>query len=253
MTESKTVDNQKLIEGILSIPAEDRTIEFTRLGADLKSERVLESIVAMANTDGGTFVFGVDDPEKTRLKGIDRVFGVEENLELFDELGRSVARISPPIPSLWQPLMLECTNGKRIALLAIPKAVDSFHSINNHVFIRLEKGNKQLKPNNIFKLSYAKGFQKADKELVDVDFDLLKTEDYEKWKKSRKIEIAEIRDVLFQTGLARKDEKGNLKPTRAAVLLFALYPNNLMETKCSIRVFQYEGNIETIKETLNLI
>ena len=86
-----------------------------------------------------------------------------------------------------------------------------------------------------------------------MDFDLLKTEDYEKWKKSRKIEIAEIRDVLFQTGLARKDEKGNLKPTRAAVLLFALYPNNLMETKCSIRVFQYEGNIETIKETLNLI
>ena len=109
MTESKTVGNQKLIEGILSIPAEDRTIEFKRLGADLKSERVLESIVAMANTDGGTFVFGVDDPEKTRLKGIDRVFGVEENLELFDELGRSVARISPPIPSLWQPLMLECT------------------------------------------------------------------------------------------------------------------------------------------------
>ena len=41
-------------------------------------------------------------------------------------------------------------------------------------------------------------------------------------------------------------------PTRAAVLLFAEFPNDLLDTKCAIRVFQYEGNLETIKETLNL-
>src|SRR5690606_30925861 len=33
----------------------------------------------------------------------------------------------------------------------------------------------------------------------------------------------------------------------------AEYPNDLMDTKCSIRVFQYEGNNETFKETPNLI
>ena len=50
------------------------------------------------------------------------------------------------------------------------------------------------------------------------------------WKKSRKIEIAEIRDVLFQTGLARKDEKGNLKPfeqKREEMINFHVQENNV--------------------------
>lgn len=44
-----------------------------------------------------------------------------------------------------------------------------------------------------------------------------------------------------------------VRPTRAAVLLFADHPSDLMDTKSTIRVFQYEGNIETIKEVPNLI
>lgn len=44
-----------------------------------------------------------------------------------------------------------------------------------------------------------------------------------------------------------------MQPTRAAVMLFALFPTNIMETKCAIRVFQYEGTIETFKQTPNYI
>ncbi len=55
------------------------------------------------------------------------------------------------------------------------------------------------------KLSYAKGFEKTDKELVNVDFDLLLTEYYENWRKARKISLGDIKDILFQTGSARKD------------------------------------------------
>jgi ATP-dependent DNA helicase RecG len=63
-----------------------------------------------------------------------------------------------------------------------------------------------------------------------------------------------MKEILFHTGLARKDKTGLLKPTRAAVLLFALYPHNLMETKCTIRVLQYTGTNEQVKDhTLNLI
>lgn len=86
------------------------------------------------------------------------------------------------------------------------------------------------------KFSYAKGFERADKELVDTDFDLLRTDYYEKWKNARRIEQKDIKAILFNTGLARKDQDGMLKPTRAAVLLFASYPNSIMETKCTISV-----------------
>ena len=247
------MDEQNLIKHILNIPAEDRTTEFKRVGKDFKVNKVIESIVAMANTDGGIIILGVDDPQKSKLKGIDRVFGIEENLEKYDEIGRKIRRITPPIPSIWLPIQLKTPNNKTIAIFTIPKAIQNFHSIDNHVFVRLEKGNKILTPHEIIKFSYAKGFQRADKELVDVDFELIKTDYYERWRVNRKIENIDFKEILFHTGLARKDKTNTLKPTRAAVLLFALHPNDLLDTKCTIRIFQYEGTIERIKETLNLI
>lgn len=208
----------------------------------------------MANTDGGVVVLGVNDPEETKIKGFDRIFGIEENIQNFDALGREIQRIIPPLASIWPPdKTLVKGVGKTIALLFISKATDSFRSMNNHVYIRLEKSNKLLTPQEVIKFAYAKGFEKADKELVEVDSNLLNTNEFKQWKESRKIEDADNRLVLEKTGLARKSKEGILLPTRAAVLLFAEYPNDLMETKCTIRIFQYTGTIETMGETPNLI
>jgi ATP-dependent DNA helicase RecG len=248
------ITEQSIINFILSIPAENRSTEFKRLGKESDVKRILESIVAMTNTDGGLIIFGVDDPEKSKLKGLDRVWGIEENPEKYDEIGRNITRINPPTAILWPPILLKCGNNKTIGALSIPKSEDCSHSINNHVYVRLEKGNKLLTPHEIIEFSYAKGFRYADRELVDIDFDLLKTEYFEKWRKAREIGTGEIKEILFHTGLARKDDRGFWKPTRAAVLLFSLFPSDLMDTKCTIRVFQYIGAIEHIKdETLNLI
>lgn len=246
--------NDELIQTILSIPSESRTLEFKRLGSRNEGvDRTLESIVAMANTDGGTMVFGVEDPQRSKGKGIERVFGIEENPDLFDEIGRAVKKISPPIGSLWQPELIPVkSQNKNIALLAVPKVGDGLRSIEGHVYIRQERGNKRLSPQEIVHFDYIKGFERADKELVSVNFDLLETPYYEAWRRKRGIAQGSIETVLEKTGLARS-ENGKLQPTRAAVLLFAEYPSDLMETKCTIRVFQYEGNLETIKETLNLI
>jgi len=246
--------NIEIINRILAIPAEDRTIEFKRLGKDVSVAKITETIVAMGNTDGGILIIGVDDPQKSNHKGFDRIFGIEENPEIFDEIARNTQRITPPIAGLWPPVLLEAPNNKKIGLIVIPKAKDNFLSIDNRVYICLEKGNKMLSPHEVIKYSYAKGFQHADRELVEVDFDLLKTDYYERWKKTREIPFNDIREVLFNTGLARKDDiNGQLKPVRAAVLLFALFPHTVMKTKCTIRVFQYEGTIEKMHETLNLL
>ena len=245
---------EELIKDILAVPAETQTIEFKRLHGDRIVNRIIETIVAMANTDGGVVVLGVNDPEETKIKGFDRIFGIEENIQNFDALGREIQRIIPPLASIWPPdktLVKEV--GKTIALLFIPKAIDSFRSINNRVYIRLEKSNKLLTPQEVIKFAYAKGFEKADKELVEVDSNLLNTNEFKQWKESRKIEDADNKLVLEKTGLARKSKDGILLPTRAAVLLFAEYPNDLMETKCTIRIFQYTGTIETMGETPNLI
>lgn len=245
---------EELIKNILEIPAENQTIEFKRLSGDGIVGKIIETIVAMTNIDGGVIVLGVSDPEETKLKGFDRIFGIEENITNFDATGREIQRIIPPLASIWPPdKILVKEVGKSIALLYIPKATDSFRSINNHVYIRLEKSNKLLTPQEVVRFAYAKGFEKADKELVEVDFNLLNTNEFKQWKNNRNIEDADIKSVLEKTGLARKNDKEVLLPTRAAVLLFAEYPNDLMETKCAVRIFQYSGTIETIKETPNLI
>lgn len=243
---------KKYIETILDIPEETQTIEFKRLFGDKVVKKTIRTIVAMANTDGGSIIFGVDDPEKTKHKGAGRIFGIEENKELFDEIFQEIKRIIPPISNL-KPDLTVVENNKTIAVLHIPKATEAFYSIDDRVWIRLHKSNKKLTPQEIIKLSYAKGFEKADKELVDVDFELLKTGYFEEWRKKRGIEENSVENVLFQVGLARKDEEGKLKPTRAAVLLFSKFPTNLMETKCAIRVFKYRGTLEKFEETPNLI
>lgn len=248
------MSNDQTIKNILAIPTETRTVEFKRLGTRNESiDRTIQSIVAMANTDGGVIIFGVDDPQKSKMKGYDRIYGIEENLELFDEIGQCVKKILPPISNIWPPVFIPVpTKNIRIALLPIPKVSDNFRSFENHVYIRLEKGNKRLSPQETVHFAYIKGFERADKELVEVDFSLLQTNYYNDWRKQRRIPDSDIKAILEKTGLARK-EKTNLLPTRAAVLLFAEFPNDLMETKCTIRILQYGGPSETLKETLNIM
>lgn len=243
-----------LIKQILEIPEENQVIEFKRLNGNKVVAKIIQTIVSMTNTEGGTIIIGVDDPEKTTFKGVDRIFGIEENLELFDSISEEIQKIVPPLSDICQPKKIHIDEiNKTVALLYIPKATDNFRSINRKVYIRQYKSNIELTPQEVIKFAYAKGFEKADKELVDVDMELLNTETFGFWKKARKLPDEEIEKLLFKTGLARKDDKGVIKPTRASVLLFAEYPNDLMETKCTIRIFQYEGTIETVKETLNLI
>ncbi|MFH1857100.1 MAG: RNA-binding domain-containing protein [Candidatus Omnitrophota bacterium] len=247
------MNEKEFLNWILSIPTEDRVTEFKRMGETSVVSKIIETIVAMTNTDGGIIILGVDDPEKTKHKGLQRVCGIEENKENYDAISREIERIIPPLTVVWPPIQIDCETGKTIAILKVPKAGEHIHAINNKVYIRLEKGNKVLTPYEVIKYSYARGFQKADRELVEVDFDLLKTDYFEKWRKARKIDSGDLKDILFHAGLCRKDEHGNLKPIRAAVLLFAYYPHNVMDAKCAIRVYQYEGTIEKIGETPNLI
>ncbi len=244
---------QSLIDTILAIPSETQGIEFKRLGGESVVRKILQTMVAMANTEGGYIVLGVDDPEKTKLKGLDRIYGIEESLTSYDELEREIKNITPPLIAIWPGQIIEIPNiQKRVALLNIPKVMDSFRSINNQVFIRQEKGNRQITAHELIKFAYAKGFEKADKQVVDVRFDLLDTSTFQSWREARRL-TGNIPSILERTGLARLDKEGNLKPTLAALLLFADFPSDQTETKCAIRVMQYEGTIETITDKPNLI
>lgn len=109
------------LKNILEIPAETQTIEFKRLTEEKVVTKVIETIVAMSNTDGGVVILGIDDPKKTKLKGLDRIYGIDEDVQVYDALGREIQRIIPPLSGLWPPTLLDAPNGKkRVALIFVP-------------------------------------------------------------------------------------------------------------------------------------
>ncbi len=246
--------DHEFIEKLLDVPEENQTIEFKRIGSKGDIEKILETIVALTNTDGGHIVIGISDPEKGGKKYSERVFGIQENKDAFDAIGREIQKLVPPLSGIWPAALLEDRDTNlTVAIITVPKAQDHFRSFNNHVFLRQQKSNILLTPQEIITYAYAKGFQRADNELVDVDFRLLDTPFYQAWKEKRGVVGVTIQDVLEKTGLAKKNDQGIMQPTRAAVLSFAEYPTNLMDTKCAIRIFQYEGKTESFGKVPNLV
>ena len=73
-----------------------------------KLAKILETVVAFANSDGGVIGLGLEDPEKAH--GRDRVYGVQENPMNWDELRRlMVSRITESALLVWKPHEVGCT------------------------------------------------------------------------------------------------------------------------------------------------
>lgn len=247
-------EDTDILDVILDIPEETQSLEFKRLDWPKVVAKIIQTVVAMANTEWWSIVLWVDDPEKTSKKWRSRIYGIEENDDIYDEIRRRIQDIIPPVVWYFDPLLIQDENINRtVAIIKIPKALKWFCSINKEVYQRGKKWNIKLTPHEIIKLSYAKWFEKADRELVDVDIELLNTKYFADWKKSRNFDSEEITEILYKTWLARKDESSMIMPTRAAVLLFAEYPTNLIDTKCTIRVYKYKWTIKDFRASPNLV
>lgn len=123
----------KLLENILQIPAETLHVEFKRLGEPKIVEKAVQTITAFANTEGGTLILGIDDPEKTKKKGLERIYGIEENLVTFDAIGHEVSKVIPPLAGIWPLKKIAVPEvGKTVALVYVPKAEQSFHAIHQN-------------------------------------------------------------------------------------------------------------------------
>lgn len=237
--------DSQLIDRLLSVP-EGPAIEFKRASADNASK--LKTIVAFMNTEGGLLVIGMEDPEKA--KGRDRVFGVQENEESIDELRRMVRQRITPIPTApeysepqFHPLTCELRDGRRgsIVIVDVAKSGGVHSIVDGGTYARLGKSNRQLSAAEITDLSMARGVQPWVRGLARIDCSLLDTNWWREYSQQRRL-TRPIDQALLHLGLARVDADGALRPTRAAVLLFAEEPSGLLDSKAAIRVTRYVGD-----------
>ncbi len=234
-----------LVEKLLQWP-ESSGFECKRLAGKLAS--VLETVVAFANTDGGIIALGFEDPGKA--KGRERVYGIQENLTNWDELRRHLqSRITEPNLLTCAPIEIGCTlrNGGKgsVIFLKVEKSPRIHSIVDDGTWIRLDKGNKELTANEITDLSFARGTISVEAQLEPIEIDLLDTDYWKQYAQHRRL-TRPIAEAMKHVGLARPDAQGVLRPTRAAVLLFAEEPSGLLGSKATVRIFHYRGNhIET--------
>lgn len=226
---------------------ESRTLEFKRISA--KHKNMFEAICAFANSDGGLLVIGMGDAKdlKPGAKPASRLFGVEENPEAFDDLRRHVMqRFAPPITKLhW--LRVHCTlhNGQpgHVVLLRVEKSEQVHSVVGNGTWTRMDASNRELSAAEIAGLAYQRGVRSAASELVPVKLDLLDTPTWHMFVRARGLKTGTIAEQLQRIGLA-DTVAGELRPTRAAVLLFAEEPGSLLAahgSRADIRLMVYSG------------
>lgn len=239
------------VDRLLAHP-ESRGFEWKRVG---KVDRLLESVVAFANSDGGVLALGLEDPD--RATGRDRVFGIQEHPMNWDELLRKLrSRVTEPdqLPVTHQEIACTLRDGSRgsLILLRIQKSSRIHSIVDDGTFVRLSKGNKELTATEINDLCYARGVISSETRLENVDFELLETDYWKAYARRRKL-TRPIEEALFHLGLAKRDAGGKLWPTRAAVLLFAEEPSGLLASKAAVRVFHYRGTKISTDPNTNLV
>jgi ATP-dependent DNA helicase RecG len=241
-----------VIEHLLQIPESD-DVEFKRVGDNV---RKLQTIVALSNTRGGILVLGIEDEDKAT--GRDRVHGIQENPASVDELVRLIGhRITPALtpPDFAAPVFREigCTlrDGRTgsIFVVRVEKSVGVHSLVDGGTYVRMSRTNRQISAAEITDLSMQRGIRSWVAGLADVSIDLIETSAWREYAGARRL-TRPTPEALRHLGLARTDPDGQLRPTRAAILLFAEDPGGLLDSKCGIRVFQYRGDrIEHTPET----
>ena len=250
------------IAALLQSP-ESNTLEFKRLGAG-KVAKMLETVCAFANTEGGVMVVGVGDVKdlKPGEKPSQRLWGLQENPEAFDDFQRKCrTQFNPPITTISfyrLPCTLRDGSAGHLAMVRVGKSERVHSVVDGGTWSRGDSSNRQLGATEITDLSYRRGERSAESETVAVPMNLLETATWHSFVSSRPMRAGSMAERLTRIGLADvvKGTAGDeVQPRRAAVLLFAEEPGSLLATfgtRADIRLMVYAGKEVGTGATPNL-
>lgn len=234
------MEDEELLKLILEMEEWQR---FECKRAAVQPRKLLETVVAFANAEGGFLVVGLEDPEKT--KNSKRLIGIRENLDNVSEFLKLLEKeIVPPIRQFSKfELQIKNARGEDDQLLIknIEKSVDIHSLRNGDTFIRRGRQNVKLTAEEIIRLKYQKGTLKFEDEiperatLEDLDIELL-----QRYMTDNQSEGKDIWQFLKDNGLAVKSKDG-FALNHAGVLLFGKNPSVTLGRKCGIKISRYYG------------
>jgi len=223
--------------------------------AAVQPARLLETVVAFANTDGGFLIIGLEDVSKAQ--GVKRLIGISENHDNVSEFLKLIEKeIDPPL-RLWNKFELEITNTQKIkdALLVVNiKKSNDVHSLKKgDTFVRKGRQSVKITANEIIRLKYEKGAIRFEDEpsgkktLEDLDTNL-----FSSYKRDTQSKEQDDWQFLKDNGLAIK-QNGAFELTKAGVLLFAKNSSVVLGSKCSVKISHYYGTKPTYSGKPNFV
>ena len=223
-------------------------------GAAIKPAKLIETVVAFTNSNGGTIAIGLEDPKKAtsekRLAGINKY---SDNISSFLALvGKD---IEPPITQFsHEELEIKNSEGKddKLILFKIDKS-DDVHSLKNgDTFLRKGNQNQKIGASEIIRIKYEKGSIKFESETSNLDaFDDIDSYLLKRFKEDTSGRGNDWQ-FLKDNGLATK--KGSkFFLTKGGGLLFGKNPSVLLGSKSSIKISRFFGTKQSFTGNPNLV
>jgi ATP-dependent DNA helicase RecG len=187
---------------------------------DLDPLRIAETLVAFANSDGGTIVLGYD------ARGKELMRAAPEDIE--NALREAAGVCKPPVRASLDPA--DSSGGGPVLVVRVPRSND-LHSLNDgRVLVRVAGENRPLTGDEIRNLATSKATGDFEAEVVAGaaldDFDMPIVEEYalKREERTRRKVSADRLQLLRDVGAL--DYRG--QPTVAGILLFGRNPQAFM-------------------------
>jgi predicted HTH transcriptional regulator len=223
-----------MLEDLLARP-EGKTLEFKENAKSL--HKIVQTMIAFANTAGGTLVIGIQDKTKN-------VIGVENILQDEERIASAIA--DSVSPTLLPNLQFISWRDKDVLIVTIPHNPGPFYlkvkGENDGVYVRLGSTNRIADAALIAEIKRLKEHTSFDQlpELKaspkDLDMDL-----------ARKLFAAVNKPFTKSTARSLElivDHRGNLRPTKGALMLFGKQRDKLFPDPF-IRLIRFEGTTKT--------
>lgn len=183
--------------------------------ADVDPDRIAETITALANSEGGSLVIGIDEEGN--------VSGLLMEEEVDGALQAALRMCRPPVHTEWTP---DQVNGATIVQLRVPKS-DEVHALwDGRIMVRKGAGNAPLEGKDINQLMANRPAGEFELEPVagatidDLDDDVIDEYMERRQKRSPRSQIMPRLKLLRQIGAIAEDGT----PTVSGLLLFGKEP-----------------------------
>jgi len=193
-----------------------QTLEFM---ADLDPDALAETLVAFANSDGGTVVLGVDP--SGQVQGEITAEDAEDVLRLALGQGRPIVRTE------WQQSQVE---GGTVVVIYVPRSSELHSLADGRVLIRSGAQNRPLGGDQIVHLAATRAggdfeLEPVDKAtLDDLDRDLIAEYRANRAERQRRPVVGDDVSMLINAGALTEDKT----PTVMGVLLFGRAPQDFL-------------------------